>query len=1342
MALAIAPALRFANLAAQAQTETLVQEPLPQEGNVEIEVVEVEGNFESLPINPVPTDTLPPPPLPTEGFPTSGFPTEPHTPTEPIPEPELPNVTPGFPTAPIVSNPVEPDPTSGFPITPVDPPPTDPFTGPGFPITPTEPTPTTEYPIEPFLTPGFPTTPSFVPEPQGLPTDGFPTTPGSELGGPAIIPVSPALDNAVSNPSRVQWGDNASFFHNPQFDLSPDEIAKFLANLTSHRRLGVGSRLQFVDSLLQYPEASYSAFGALRSNWQVLAGGYVINIGALASPAGEISIQALSEREAVRLTYPHSLLSLELDLATDAAELQAEGRSLQTLETTDLPTVLTGGDEIVQATALALDASGQVVLSNRRQPETSLETRSAEARAEFINQISLLSLQGNSTVAEALEACNLEAPERSPRPSVATEPPDPLAEITLLTALGNHCYSQAQYPLAIALYEQVLAKAVPLDARSLKATALGDLGNAYFSQGDYPRAVELFEQQLALAENESLHLEAGFAYRNLGNAHSAMKHHDQAIAFYQQAVAIAEQIDRPDLKADSLGGTGIVYFNMGRYEAAIALYEQQLQVTQERLNAYGAVRVLSNLGNVHSERGAYATAIDYYQQAADLSRSIGDHQGTALAIGNLGNTYEALGDYHQAIAAHQQQLEISRAIGDRLGEANALGNLGIAYTELERYQQSLVFHQQHLEIAQAIGDPQGEAIALNNLGETYRRLEQLQPAIEKFQQALAISQEIGNRPEEGGVLIGLGEAHYDLGQYASAMTFYQQAWLLLQSLGAPSQEAEVLSQMGRLLANDNQPELAIIFYKQAVNIHEAIRQEIQPLPSALQESFTNEIASETYRDLADILLQQDRILEAQQVLELLKVQELEEYLGPVRGFAPTVQGVDFNPSEQEIFTLYNQAIASGRELAELRAIPLSDRTPSQARRLAELAALEQQITGRFYDFIESPDVERLVSQLSRTAQRQNLNLEDLNALRDNLINLNQNAALLYPLMLEDRLELILVTPYAPPIRRTVAVGREELNQAILTFRRALGSPAISPKASAQQLYEWLVKPLEDDFAAAQIETIVYAPDAQLRYAPLAALNDGRQWLIERFQISHITAASLTDFDTPRQNRMHILAGAFSDGENRYQVEVANRQLSYVGLPYAGREVQLIAEAFPGTTKLLNDEFNQQNTVPSMNDHTIVHLATHAAFVPGHPEESFILFGDGTKATLRDVSLWNLHNVDLVVLSGCQTGVGGVFGNGEEILGFGYQMQRTGARAAIASLWVVDDVGTQILMNSLYAALKETSTAKADALRQAQIAMITGDFSTFNLEKSVVSDYRTNYSHPYYWASFILIGNGL
>jgi CHAT domain-containing protein len=477
-------------------------------------------------------------------------------------------------------------------------------------------------------------------------------------------------------------------------------------------------------------------------------------------------------------------------------------------------------------------------------------------------------------------------------------------------------------------------------------------------------------------------------------------------------------------------------------------------------------------------------------------------------------------------------------------------------------------------------------------------------------------------------------------------------------------------------------------------------------------------------------------------MDLVKVEELEEYLNNVPGNQRTAKGIQLLPSEKpikkQLDTTLDNAVALGKELTALRNIPVEKRSPQQKQRIEQLVAAQQQLLENFNKFITSSSIQSQIEQINRTARRQNLDLESLNEVRDNLGRLSQKSVLLYPLVLKDSLELILVTPDSPPIHRTVPVKKEQLNKTILAFRQALENPSQDVKKTARQLYDWLIKPIEKDLNQAGAKTLIYAPDDQLRYIPLTALYDGKQWLVQRFSVNHITAASLTNFNIPPESRLRVLAGAFTKGN--YQFQVGNRRVAFSGLPFAAREVQNLADAVPETKQLLDDAFSPQVTVPQMDDYTIVHLATHAAFVVGKPEDSFILFGNGDRVNLREVATWSLPRVDLVVLSACETGLGGKLGNGEEILGFGYQIQKTGARSAIASLWAVDDGGTQALMSAFYDLLPGGKLSKSEALRQAQIALIGGNFQVSGNNISATVEGSLN--HPYYWASFILIGNGL
>ncbi|MEM9976233.1 MAG: CHAT domain-containing protein [Cyanobacteria bacterium P01_D01_bin.2] len=475
---------------------------------------------------------------------------------------------------------------------------------------------------------------------------------------------------------------------------------------------------------------------------------------------------------------------------------------------------------------------------------------------------------------------------------------------------------------------------------------------------------------------------------------------------------------------------------------------------------------------------------------------------------------------------------------------------------------------------------------------------------------------------------------------------------------------------------------------------------------------------------------------------------MDNYLEGVRSSANAREGAELVPPEVLIANAHtdilNQAITNGKRLSALETKEsLSD---AELDELVTLQTERREILQAFNNFKDNEFVQEQLALLSPAETRQNVPLEELTALQDNLAQIPQGAVLLYPFILEDRLELVVTSPYAPPIRRTVNVSRTDLNDAVQAFRYALDSPARDAITPAKQLYDWLIGPIQADLEAAGVNTIIYAPDRTLRYIPLAALHDGENWLTESYRINHITAASLTDLNTlPSRNDPKILAGALTDPA--VTIDVGDSSYNFPHLQYVDDEVNAIAALSPDATPLLDTDFNRARIERDVNRHTILHLATHAKFLVGQPEDSFILFNNKERWTLRDFKegLLSLTRVDLVVLSACETGVDNTFGNGEEILGFGYLMQNAGARAAMASLWAVDDGGTQILMKEFYEALVKGNLSKTEALRQAQLALInineSRDRGSLVLADSIDLD-PSDLSHPYYWAPFILIGNGL
>jgi hypothetical protein len=197
-----------------------------------------------------------------------------------------------------------------------------------------------------------------------------------------------------------------------------------------------------------------------------------------------------------------------------------------------------------------------------------------------------------------------------------------------------------------------------------------------------------------------------------------------------------------------------------------------------------------------------------------------------------------------------------------------------------------------------------------------------------------------------------------------------------------------------------------------------------------------------------ICWQQDRILEAQRVLDLLKVQELDDYLRGVQRNGDTEQGVPLRPDEQAILDLFNanqdQLIALGRELDELDDIPRGQRSEPQQARIIELRRLQEVQRSGFVALLADEQVQAAVQRLRNTIGGEAIELKSFDDLRDNLAELEQNAVVLYPFVLDDRLELILVTPYGPPINRTVPSSGWNSTERSLSFGRRWIPPAATP----------------------------------------------------------------------------------------------------------------------------------------------------------------------------------------------------------------------------------------------------------------------------------------------------------
>ncbi|MBE9087810.1 tetratricopeptide repeat protein, partial [Tolypothrix sp. LEGE 11397] len=952
---------------------------------------------------------------------------------------------------------------------------------------------------------------------------------------------------------------------------------------------------------------------------------------------------------------------------------------------------------------------------------------------------------------------------------IAQQLRDPAFEAQALLRLAMTYSVLGDFDKGIQFSQQALSKANEIDIQKLpnysqshaydqKLSALGFLSLVYTNIGEYDKAFEYAQQRLNFAKTLKNPEFDASALIALGDVYQNNQEFQKAIELNQQALTIARDIKNSDLEAEAFKKLSAVYTVKGDYKQALDSAQQVLIIAEKTKNLNLKRDALNIQRQIYTHQGNYKKTLELFQEALSIAKQNIDPHSELSSLQEIGLFYKTLGDEQKSTEYLQQSLTLAQKIKNPQGEAISLFLIAYSYFGKDQPKKIIEYTNRGLAILPKTKTIEIELIGNFVLGLGYGELNNEPKAMEAVQANLELARKSKNPSYEKEVLSFIGGLQRKFGKKQEAIKTYNQALAIKIQAKSVGADSGIYAGLGRTYAELNQPNEAIKNYQEAVQRIEVVRSKIQEITPDLQKSFFQTIVdfdgftpAQVYRQYADLLLQQGRTAEATPILEILKYLEAQEYFGKPRAINST---------------LNDKQIALGKELNQLETIPRERRDNKHKQRIIELRKMQENLIKEYGEFVKSPEVAKRIEELRQLTGGKNLDPDaQARSLQDNLKELQQDAVIIYPLVLKERLELVLLTPYAPPVRRTVAVSQAELNKTIEDFRRDLQSPGTNAKVNANKLYQWLIQPLEGDLAEAKTKTIIFAPDEKLRYIPLAALHDSKQWLIERYNINNITALSLMDLNTKPQTKQDILAAAFTDINRNVTVPLGEKTATFRGLKYAGKEVDEITASFSGSTKLLDKQFNP-NIRLMMNDYSVVHLATHAAFVKENPDNSVIILGDkvlGEKEsddqdnkeyfTLRDVKSWNLTNVDLVVLSACETGLGG-FGDGKEILGFGYAMQQTGAKAAIASLWKVDDPSTSELMQLFYKNLSRKMT-KSEALRQAQLDLLKGNNATsINSEQRSIrvnippgtssrnEKYQSGYSHPYYWAPFILIGNGL
>ncbi len=340
----------------------------------------------------------------------------------------------------------------------------------------------------------------------------------------------------------------------------------------------------------------------------------------------------------------------------------------------------------------------------------------------------------------------------------------------------------------------------------------------------------------------------------------------------------------------------------------------------------------------------------------------------------------------------------------------------------------------------------------------------------------------------------------------------------------------------------------------------------------------------------------------------------------------------------------------------------------------------------------------------------------------------------------DILELIIVTKDETLRYEIEDATRDKVLELNSVLRKEISSQSSGDKrllAASGQLYNWLIKPIEADLNRLEINNLVFVMDTGLRSLPLAALHDGNGYIIEKYSVGLMPSISLVDTTFVPLKDLKILgmgAETFTDQNP---------------LPAVPTELNIITEQIWKGQSFLNQDFTVDKLIQNRqtNPVGILHLATHGEFNPGKPENSYIQFED-RRLNLSELRQLRLSNpaVELLVLSACKTALG----DNEAELGFAGLAHQAGVKTALGSLWYVSDEGTLGLMSNFYQQLL-TAPIKAEALREAQLAMLRGEVRlengklisgdrTFDIPESLKKLGNKDLKHPFFWSAFTMIGN--
>ncbi|WP_347276192.1 CHAT domain-containing protein [Coleofasciculus sp. FACHB-542] len=795
---------------------------------------------------------------------------------------------------------------------------------------------------------------------------------------------------------------------------------------------------------------------------------------------------------------------------------------------------------------------------------------------------------------------------------------------------------------------------------------------------------------------------------------------DEALAFWQQALENLEAQGNRLHAALVLSYLSNAYQELGQWEQAKNAIAQSLNLLQTQPDAATLAQVLNTQGSLQLAMGQTEAALDTWKQAEKAYASAGDDVGKLGSLINQAQALQALGLYRQAKTNLEQLNTQLQNLPDSSLKVSGLRSLGVTLQVVGDLTQSQQVLEQSLSLAQRLNFPLEINASLFSLGNTLRALQKPREALEIYRKIVESSPNFLVLEVQLNRLSLLVET----GQPAAAQALLPQIQSQLESI-LPSRAA-VYSRVNlarTLIKLGNREERSQMVNSQEIAqiLAKAVEQ-ARMLKDSRAESYALGQLGYLYEQTqqwkpAEELTRQALAI-AQEINAFSIVARWEGQLGKLlkqQGDIPnaiaaytkavnTLQSlrsdlIALNPDVQLSFRENVEPIY--RELVEL----LLEFNPSQTNIKQAREVIEALHLAELDNFFREACLDVQPQQIDQ---------------------LDPQAAVIYPIILSNRLEVILSLPGKPLSHYSTRLVKNDIEETLEQLLESL-NPFFSTEARlrlSQQVYRWLIQPVETELTKSNIATLVFVLDGSLRSLPMAALYDGKQYLIEKYNIvvapglqlvtPRVGSASLSQLLAQKRNK--ILAGGITEARQ-----------GFPALPGVGAEVSQIASEVPSKVFINEDftELNLQNYL-NKNSFTVVHLATHGQF-SSSSDSTFILTWNGRinvkefENLLRSRDPGTFNPIELLVLSACQTATG----DKRAVLGLAGVAVRSGARSTLATLWSVQDESTAKLMGEFYQQLLQ-GESKVKALRQAQIALLK----------------QPKYAHPFYWSSFILVGSWL